>query len=320
MANADTELPHNHTKTATVSSRVPMLNLTAVKVVLRTPRGRAANAQSDTICSTSTTADFTPRSSESRDNRAAGRHFRVGTRLLNRGANKDAKKQEMAGDKLYIPGQITSKKLMFIRSAILYTSYNNPGADVCAKKVQEYYPQLQLTRQPPKAVVKEVEAKRIIDTMAEQNVSLPLPPSGMTDPDPNEGGPSPPPSPPFGGGAAAAVRQETRRGEMAESSVSTTGSESGGGTTAQTRRRSSCTESSASRRRRSVRGPEPTIMLLYLNDKTYAGKEGEKFVEELRAAQKNYFPILMLHENDPECGGCEVGQPSCRTRAPCERA
>ena len=64
------------------------------------------------------------------------------------------------------------------------------------------------------------------------------------------------------------------------------------------------------------RGPEPTIMLLYLNNQTYQGENGKKLVEELRAARKHEFPILMLHENDPQCGGCEVRQLICRTHAP----
>lgn len=46
-------------------------------------------------------------------------------------------------------------------------------------------------------------------------------------------------------------------------------------------------------------------MLLYLNDKTYLGKRGHRLVEELRAARKHEYPVLMLHENDLDCGGCE---------------
>jgi len=42
-----------------------------------------------------------------------------------------------------------------------------------------------------------------------------------------------------------------------------------------------------------------------LNNKTFQGKNGKKLAAELRAAQKHAFPILMLHENDPACGGCE---------------
>ena len=33
--------------------------------------------------------------------------------------------------------------------------------------------------------------------------------------------------------------------------------------------------------------------------------KGEKFADEVRVAHANGFPIVMMHENDPEKGGCE---------------
>ena len=53
-------------------------------------------------------------------------------------------------------------------------------------------------------------------------------------------------------------------------------------------------------------GVEPTVFLLYLNNQTYLGDSGDRFADELRAARTANFPILMLHENDEDCGGCEV--------------
>ena len=45
--------------------------------------------------------------------------------------------------------------------------------------------------------------------------------------------------------------------------------------------------------------------LLYLNQRTYSGTEGEAFAAEVREARKAGMPIAMVHENDPGLGGCE---------------
>ena len=46
-------------------------------------------------------------------------------------------------------------------------------------------------------------------------------------------------------------------------------------------------------------------MLLYLNEATFVGKEGEVLAEEVRSALANGFPLVMVHENDKSAGGCE---------------
>ena len=89
---------------------------------------------------------------------------------------------------VYIPGEISGKTLVFLKEVVMYTSYNNPGAIDCARKVQEAYPQLRLTNQPPKIVMKELEEleeRKRIDSMAEQSVDLPLPPY-PTGPEPHQ--------------------------------------------------------------------------------------------------------------------------------------
>ena len=45
-------------------------------------------------------------------------------------------------------------------------------------------------------------------------------------------------------------------------------------------------------------------MLLYLNNDTFVGPEGEALADEVRAALKVDMPLLMLHENDEANGGC----------------
>ena len=48
--------------------------------------------------------------------------------------------------------------------------------------------------------------------------------------------------------------------------------------------------------------------LLYLNDKTFSGDEGEALAVELRTARAAGTHVLMVHENDPNAGGCKVGR------------
>jgi len=50
--------------------------------------------------------------------------------------------------------------------------------------------------------------------------------------------------------------------------------------------------------------PLASRMLLYLNESTFAPPAGDRLAAELRCARKNHVPIVMLHENDPEKGGC----------------
>ena len=46
-------------------------------------------------------------------------------------------------------------------------------------------------------------------------------------------------------------------------------------------------------------------MLLYLNEATFVGEEGELLAGEVRGALASGFPVLMVHENDQSVGGCE---------------
>ena len=48
-----------------------------------------------------------------------------------------------------------------------------------------------------------------------------------------------------------------------------------------------------------------TAMLVYLNAKTFDGKSGELFANEIRAAHKSMTPLLLVHENDLGRHGCE---------------
>ena len=44
---------------------------------------------------------------------------------------------------LYIPGEITGRKLTLLKPVVMYTSPNNPGAEAAATKVQDGLPQQQ---------------------------------------------------------------------------------------------------------------------------------------------------------------------------------
>ena len=53
--------------------------------------------------------------------------------------------------------------------------------------------------------------------------------------------------------------------------------------------------------------PMVTHFLLLLNNQTFLHSEGEKLAEELRRARAagSAIEIVMVHENDPDRGGCE---------------
>ena len=48
-----------------------------------------------------------------------------------------------------------------------------------------------------------------------------------------------------------------------------------------------------------------THFVLYLNQHTFLGEEGQKLVNEVKRAMRAKLPLLLLHENDPNLGGCE---------------
>ena len=61
---------------------------------------------------------------------------------------------------------------------------------------------------------------------------------------------------------------------------------------------------SKSRAARAKSGDRLDFLILYLNQKTFLGPEGEAFAEEVRQLC-SLIPIVMLHENDPARDGCE---------------
>ena len=50
---------------------------------------------------------------------------------------------------------------------------------------------------------------------------------------------------------------------------------------------------------------QATHFLLYLNQRTYMGPEGEAFATQVQDAQKAGMQIVMIHENDPVRKGCD---------------
>ena len=51
-----------------------------------------------------------------------------------------------------------------------------------------------------------------------------------------------------------------------------------------------------------------THFLLYLNHGTFLNTVGARLAEELQRARAAKVPMIMVHENDPERGGCEFGR------------
>ena len=52
---------------------------------------------------------------------------------------------------------------------------------------------------------------------------------------------------------------------------------------------------------------QPTHFLLYLNNRTYSDRKGEALAAQVRDARQAGMQIAMIHENDPDLGGCEFG-------------
>ena len=116
------------------------------------------------------------------------------------------------------------------------------------------------------------------------------------------------------------LRQGTSSGSLrSEDSKTKSGESSGGGTETSTATRdltkavgmlSSAEFDPGLSISTSIRGGlgalKPSHMILYLNDQTFVGEAGERLADEVRNARKAGTPIVMLHQNDPEDGGCEV--------------
>lgn len=54
--------------------------------------------------------------------------------------------------------------------------------------------------------------------------------------------------------------------------------------------------------------PTATHFLLYLAESTFVGEAGERLAQEVKAMMRGSRPIVMLHENDPNNGGCEFAR------------
>jgi hypothetical protein len=75
-------------------------------------------------------------------------------------------------------------------------------------------------------------------------------------------------------------------------------------------------QSSASALMRSLRGlsgrrveeGEATHFLLYLNHDTWLEHDGQCLASEVRLARAHMMPIVMIHENQADLGGCEFGR------------
>ena len=50
------------------------------------------------------------------------------------------------------------------------------------------------------------------------------------------------------------------------------------------------------------------FFLLYLNDQTFLGEDGERLGEQVCAARRRQLDILLVHENVEQLGGCEFSR------------
>ena len=48
----------------------------------------------------------------------------------------------------------------------------------------------------------------------------------------------------------------------------------------------------------------PCAVFLYLNQNTFVGELGQQLAEDVRHVRDRGIEIVLIHENDPERGGC----------------
>ena len=170
---------------------------------------------------------------------------------------------------LYIPGEISRQQLVFESSITAYVSPCNPGAAAMAAELENRYPNNDITF--------ELEPSDHLTMAAQQagrqhSIMLGEVPDGGASP----WG--------FARGNAKALRLIAP--------------------TAAANSHASGTVSHAGLHKRTARGTGYTHVLLYLNHDTFTGAAGQKLANEVRVLLKAHVPFVMIHENDPERGGC----------------
>jgi hypothetical protein len=180
---------------------------------------------------------------------------------------------------LYLPGAITTSQWAFRPSITVYCSPNNPG---CERNMNVICSMLAdgLAQQKRRSWVKkrgnEVESSPGKEVSQSESSELSAPVKVM-----RRGS-----SDAAAAGAAAA---------MATASATVSKSSDPG------------LRISASRKG-TLGAKSSSHMILYLSSQTFVGEEGKHLASEVRDARKAGTPIVMVHQCDPDDGGCEFAQ------------
>ena len=193
---------------------------------------------------------------------------------------------------LSLPGEVTRKKLSFDRPITVYVSPHNPGAAAAMVALQEGF---QTLGRPTKrlSLMGRTSKGKLNRSTASR--------------DENSTAPASTPAPVSGSAAKASTSKataSTSRGPIRTTETPPRDVMHREGVVLE-----HLMHLAANKMHLTKRGTkEATHMLLYLNDETFVGEEGELFANEVRCAHTNGFPVVMVHENDEAAGGCEFAR------------
>ena len=177
---------------------------------------------------------------------------------------------ESKGDvSLYIPGALHRQNMVLPPGVMVYTSRFCPGAAAFAAEMQDYLESDRLSaKDPEKPSEAGVSRQESRSRRASMRGALP---AGLT-------------------------RQESSKGRRA--------SMRGGLPAGLSKSLSEMDFSTEDVEALATPGSALTHMLLYLNQHTFQGDDGDELFDEVRAAQRRGLEILLIHECDEERHGC----------------
>ena len=170
---------------------------------------------------------------------------------------------------LYIPGALHRQNMVLPPGVMVYTSRFCPGAAAFAAEMQDYLESDRLSaKDPEKPSEAGVSRQESRSRRASMRGALP---AGLT-------------------------RQESSKGRRA--------SMRGGLPAGLSKSLSEMDFSTEDTEALATSGSALTHMLLYLNQHTFQGDDGDELFDEVRAAQRRGLEILLIHECDEERHGC----------------
>ena len=180
---------------------------------------------------------------------------------------------ESKGDvSLYIPGALHRQNMVLPPGVMVYTSRFCPGAAAFAAEMQEYLESDRLSAKDEKPSEAGVSRQESRSRRASMRGALP---AGLT-------------------------RQDSSK----ESSKGRRSSMRGALPAGLSKSLSEMDFSTEDVEALATPGSALTHMLLYLNQHTFQGDDGDELFDEVRAAQKRGLEILLVHECDEERHGC----------------